>query len=148
MIYSNLKYVDLEKLDPKMKAVFEYLEANDLKNFEEGSYKIIGNDVFVNRANIKTVDRNTKGWEAHRKYLDVHVVLDGIEVIDVAFIDDMEIIKYHEDSDFVECSGEKKQSIVLTKGEFLIVNPEDAHKPCVSLDKDTVVEKAIFKVIV
>ena len=146
MIYSNFKYVNVDKLDLGMKTVFEYLKVNDLESFDEGSYEIDGDNIFVNRADITTVDRRERVWEAHKKYIDVHLIFDGTEVIDVNFIDNMKIIEFFEDKDFISCEGELSQSIVLRKGDFLLLNPEDAHKPCVKYKESEVVKKAIFKI--
>lgn len=146
MIFSNKKYLVIENYDDKIKKAFQYLVDNDLETFEPGSYKIDGENVFVNIVHYNTKAREERFWEAHREYLDLHFVFSGNERIDLAFIDNLEFDKYVGKDDFVSMQGMMDQSIVLRKDDFLIIYPEDVHRTCVIDDKSELVKKAIFKI--
>lgn len=57
--------------------------------------------------------------EAHKNYLDVHVMIHGNEQIDLNFIQNMELKDFVK-TDFLPMDGEKNSSVVLTDGDFLI----------------------------
>ena len=105
MIFGNLKYADkYDFLTEKIKACFTYVKEHDLTTYEKGSYKINGDEFFVNIENYATVKREERFWEAHKKYIDVHMIIEGKESIDVSFCDDMQIKSFDENRDFVELS--------------------------------------------
>lgn len=146
MIYSNKKYLNIESYDEKMQKVFKYLEDNKLEDFDSGSYEIDGTEVFVNIINYTTKNEEERFWEAHREYLDVHYIFSGQERINLAFIDKLSFKEYKADEDFVSMEGEKSQSIILEKDDFLILYPEDVHMTCLKVKESELVKKAVFKV--
>ena len=82
MIFGNLKYADkYDFLTEKIKACFTYVKEHDLTIYEKGSYKINGDEFFVNIENYATVKREERFWEAHKKYIDVHMIIEGKEVL-------------------------------------------------------------------
>ena len=57
MIFGNLKYADkYDFLTEKIKACFTYAKEHDLTTYEKGSYKINGDEFFVNIENYATVN--------------------------------------------------------------------------------------------
>lgn len=148
MIFGNIKdekYYDF--LPENLKRCFEYLKDNDLSILDKGSYEIEGKDIFVNIENYDTVKRKERFWEAHRKYIDIHVILAGRECIDVNFIANMKEISYEEDKDFAMLEGDKNSTVdLVNKGDFLICYPQDVHRTAVMYDKSETIKKAIFKI--
>ena len=136
MIFGNLKYADkYDFLTEKIKACFTYAKEHDLTTYEKGSYKINGDEFFVNIENYATVKREERFWEAHKKY------------IDVSFCDDMQIKSFDENRDFVELIGEEKATVnLINKGDFLICYPEDAHRTAIICQQSQTIKKAIFKI--
>ena len=91
MIFGNIKNLhEYDYLPVDIKKCFEYAASNNLLDFEKGSYKIDGNNLFVNIVEYETIDVENRFWEAHKNYLDLHLMLDGKEQIDVNFIGNME----------------------------------------------------------
>ena len=110
MIFGNLNQAQRYAFLPeKVKAFFNYVQEHDLLSYEEGSYKINGDEFFVNVNEYDTVLREDRFWEAHKKYIDVHVMLKGQEFIDVNFIDNMQLGEYKADNDFQALDGEEPQ---------------------------------------
>ena len=61
MIFGNLKYADkYDFLTEKIKACFTYVKEHDLTIYEKGSYKINGDEFFVNIENYATVKREER----------------------------------------------------------------------------------------
>lgn len=148
MIFGNLKYAEKYNFLPeKIKACFTYAKEHDLATYDKGSYKINGDEFFVNIENYATVKREERFWEAHRKYIDVHMIIEGAESIDVGFCDAMQIKLFDEKRDFVELEGKEQATIhLLNKGDFLICYPEDAHRTAIMYQQSEKIKKAIFKI--
>ena len=147
MIYGNIKnQEEFNFLPENIKACFEYINKNDLKSFEKGSYEINGKEIFVNIVEYETTTRENRFWESHKQYLDLHLVLENTEIIDVNFISNMEQKEFVENDDFLPMNGNKKSSIVLDEGDFLICYPNDAHMTGIKVNESKKIKKAIFKV--
>ena len=93
---------NLNNLTPNMishftdgiKKCLTYAKKNDLSSFDCGHYEIDGDNVYLNIAEFETAPVETKGWEAHRKFLDIHLILRGTEQIDVNFTPNMKPLDY------------------------------------------------------
>lgn len=147
MIFGNLNQEETYAFLPEdIKACFKYAKEHDLLTYEKGSHKIDGDRFFVNVAEYETVKREERFWEAHKDYLDIHVMLRGQETIDLNFIDNMTIGEYKKADDFLALEGDYQASVILKPGDFLICYPEDGHKTAVIAEKSNLLKKAIFKV--
>ena len=125
---------------------FEYAKTHDLASYEKGSHEIDGDRLFVNIVEYTTTTPEERFWEAHKNYLDVHVMIHGNEQIDLNFIQNMELKDFVEKDDFLPMDGEKNSSVVLTDGDFLICYPSDGHRTAVQVQEPEAIKKAIFKV--
>lgn len=148
MIFGNINQEKTyEFLPENVKACFKYVKEHDLLNYEKGTHKIDGDNLYVNVAEYTTVKREERFWEAHKKYIDVHMIIEGKESIDVSFCDDMQIKSFDENRDFVELIGEEKATVnLINKGDFLICYPEDAHRTAIICQQSQTIKKAIFKI--
>lgn len=84
--------------------------------------------------------------EAHRKYIDVQVMLDGGETVYYTDIRDLkEIVPYSEEKDvaFYEAGG---QPVRIEKGMFYVALPHDGHMPCRELDGPGTYRKIVLKI--
>ncbi|MGO0984443.1 YhcH/YjgK/YiaL family protein [Clostridioides difficile] len=127
---------------------FEYAKENSLIDYEKGTHTIDGDDIFVNIVEYKTCEKEERFWEAHKKYIDVHLMLDGCERIDLNFIENLEQKTYEEDGDFLPLNGQNNGYVELRKGDFLVCYPEDAHMTAIKVSEKENIKKAIFKVLV
>lgn len=149
MIFGNIKNLhEYDYLPVDIKKCFEYAASNNLLDFEKGSYKIDGNNIFVNIVEYETIDVENRFWEAHKNYLDLHLMLDGKEQIDVNFIGNMEEKEFVEKDDFLPLEGDKNGHVILEKDDFLICYPNDAHRTAVKVNNPKKIKKAIFKIII
>ena len=127
---------------------YSTLHEDLLRCFEKGTYTIDGDDVFVNIVEYRTCEKEDRFWEAHKKYIDVHLMLDGCERIDINFIENLEQKIYEEEGDFLPLDGKNNGYMELRKGDFLVCYPEDAHMTGIKVLEKENIKKAIFKVLV
>lgn len=147
MIFGNINNLEeFPFLEEQVKECFEYAKEHNLASFEKGSHEIDGERLFVNIVEYTTTAAKERFWEAHRKYLDVHVMLHGTEQIDLNFIQNMDVKGFVEKDDFLPMDGEKNSSVVLRDGDFLICYPSDGHRTAVAVEEPEKIKKAIFKV--
>lgn len=149
MIFGNISHEKTySNLDKDLLECFKYAKENSLIDYEKGTYIIDGEDIFVNIVRYETFEKEERFWEAHKKYIDIHLMLDGCERIDLNFIENLNQREYEEEGDFLPLDGEPNGYIELRKGDFLVCYPEDAHMTAIKVNEKENIKKAIFKVII
>ena len=147
MIYGNMSHIaEFHYLPKAILDCFAYMETHDLHTTEPGRYEIDGEQLFVNLSEYTTTSAEQRFWEAHRDYLDVHVMVSGTEQIDLNFISNMQQKPYEAEKDFLPMDGSARGNVLLSEGDFLICYPNDAHRTAIAPTTPTTVKKAIFKV--
>ena len=147
MIFGSIQ--NLEEypfLDSQIKECFAYAKEHDLLSFEKGSHTIDGERLFVNIVEYTTTTPEERFWEAHRQYLDLHLMLRGREQIDLGFIQNMAQKEYVPADDFLPMDGDPNAHVVLTAGDYLICYPSDGHRTAVAVEGPETIKKAIFKI--
>lgn len=123
-----------------------FLEEKDPGDFGEGSYPIDGENVYMNRFDYQT-GPESGAFEAHRDFLDIHIVTEGRELLAYAHESGLRVTKeYEKEEDYALFVGEAELRVLLEKGRFAICFPEDAHIPKISAGMPGPVKKAVVKV--
>lgn len=89
-----------------------------------------------------------KGFEAHRRFIDVQLALRGHELIRCKPLAQVkETIPYNEEKDAARYADEPGLDAVIGNGYFVIVWPDDAHEPllCTPAGPE-LVKKVVLKV--
>lgn len=147
MVFGNTRNLaEFSYLEEDVHICLSYAATHDLAALEDGSYPIDGERIYVNISSYETTQARNRVWEAHRKYLDLHLMLHGKEQIDFNFIDNMEQHDYVEKEDFLPMDGDPNGHIVLTEGDCLICYPDDAHRTAIQVQGPEKIKKAIFKI--
>ena len=147
MIFGNIHNLkEFPFLEEQIKECFTYAKEHDLASYEKGSHAIDGDRLFVNIVEYTTTIPEKRFWEAHKNYLDIHVMIHGTEQIDLNFIQNMDVKEVVEKDDFLPMDGEKNSSVILRDGDFLICYPSDGHRTAVAVNGPETIRKAIFKV--
>ncbi len=147
MIFGNIGDLqDYSYLEKGILECFAYAGEHDLKLYEKGSHEIDGDRLFVNIVEYETTTSEERLWEAHRQYLDLHLMLDGTEQIDLNFIDNLEQGDFVDKDDFLPLEGDSNSHVVLRNGDFLICYPKDGHRTAVQVKQPEKIKKAIFKI--
>ena len=147
MIFGNIRQKETYRFLPdELKECFDYANTHDLAGLEKGCHPIDGDRLFVNIVEYETTAAENRFWEAHRKYLDLHLLLEGQEQIDLNFIENMIQKEFVEADDFLQLDGEPNSRVILRRGDFLICYPEDGHRTAIKVEQRERVKKAIFKI--
>lgn len=147
MIFGNIQNLkEYFFLEDGVLECFKYMKEHNMNDYKKGSYDIDGKRLFVNIVEYETTEADKRFWEAHRDYLDIHLMLEGTEQIDMNFIRNMNVKAYVPEDDFLPMEGEKNGSAILRAGDFLICYPGDAHRTAVAADGVQRIRKAVFKV--
>ena len=95
-----------------------------------------------------TVPESDAKWEAHKKFIDVHCVLEGEELIRIGHVTQGKAGNYTAEEDFLEVTAEKSVEVILRPGGVLCLFPNDAHqvKLQVLSGRECRVKKVVFKI--
>ena len=146
MILSDLKYSErIEMLHPLFKRAFDYVKTHDLLHTPCGRIELEGDDLFINNVNPECVAIDQQVLEVHREYIDIHILLEGEEIIGWKPLRDAkDERKEYSESDDCALYGDKCFTpIKLFPDQFAIVWPEDAHAPLIG---EGTIRKLIVKV--
>ena len=133
MVFQNLKLRNKYDLENEaFQAAFQFLQREDLESLGEGNYPILGEDVFAMVQSFETAPEEE---------------LEGEERIDVIARSSCTVTENPEGKDicFLEAK-EKFSQMLLRKGDFLILSPEEAHRPAVAANQPRKCKKIVVKV--
>ena len=131
---------------PHMKEAFECLEKNAGTNPWSGRLEFDGGYILLQSGETKSCDEGL--FEAHRKYLDVQVLLDGAEMLvynDIAYLEVKEAYDAERDR---EMSAGEGALIEMRPGFFCVLYPTDGHKACRDNGTHTSYRKAVIKLLI
>lgn len=134
MIVSDLKHSErVEPLHPLFRKLFDYVKSHDLLHAEPGRIEIDGDNLFVNKVCAQGVSAEKQPLEAHREYIDVHILLEGKERIGWKSIEDVSHVSkpYEAEGDCALYAEPASVYVDLLPGQFLVVYPEDPHAPLI-----------------
>lgn len=132
-------------LHPLFTRVFDYIRNTDLFALAPGRYNIVGDDLIAIVEHVPGRTREMARLECHRRYIDIQLVLDGIEEMGWKPLADC----YNPVSDFnaekdIQFFHDAPAAWVATPPDaFSIFFPEDAHAPLVGTGN---IRKVIFKI--
>ena len=114
-----------------------------LKSCEPGTYPLQHGKVMVQKGTTKPLE-NVKA-EAHKKYLDIQLVLEGKECCGWAKTEDLQLVgEFDVEKDCGFYEGDMMY-FEITPGVCYVLYPEDAHAPCRHLTTATEYTKLVIK---
>ena len=146
MILDTMKNLELYAgLGENFKQVAEYVKKTDLRSLAVGRHDL-ENGVYMNVQDYYTTKPIEEGkYEAHRKYTDIQILLEGDEMMGCANINTLTAeTAYDEKDDYLLLQGEGS-FVKVEKDCFVVFFPEDAHMPGVNV-KPVQVRKIVVKV--
>ena len=102
--------------------------------------------VYATRFTYETVPAEDTFFEAHRKFLDIHIMAAGSEGVEIAPPETLTEFDRTEANDFYAYRGRASYQLKLSPGDFLVVFPNDAHRIKMRLAGPETVSKVVFKV--
>ena len=147
MIYAkNSDALTYRGIHPNLDMALERITKEFLSSVGEERVEIKGSDVYATRFTYETIPEEESFFEAHKNYLDIHLMLEGSERVEIAPPETLTEFDRVEANDFYAYRGEGQYRLVLSPGDFLVVFPNDAHKIKMRVDGPETVTKAVFKV--
>jgi len=135
-------------VNPLFSLVLEFQKKTLIEDLEIGKYEISGTDAFVTIQEYQTRPASEGFIEAHRKYLDIQVLLAGEELMGICPLAEGQPGSYDAGKDFLKVEG----SVDFQRfkpGYFMVFHPQDGHMPGIQSGSTPVlVRKAVFKVVV
>jgi YhcH/YjgK/YiaL family protein len=148
MIFSTLslssRYTTLHPLFPR---AFEFMRDTDLNTLAPGVHPIIDKQLFVIVEVAEGRTRAEAKLEAHRRYIDIQLVLEGVDEMGWKPLSDCRqpLGEHDSERDIRFFDDEPDSWIATPAGVFCIFFPEDAHAPLVG---GGAIRKAVFKIAV
>lgn len=133
--------------EQKFQIAFAFLNRKDLADLPEGWIEL-DNGVRASVQHYTTMAAETLDFETHEKFFDVQYLIEGVELIGVVGREGLvEKTPYDSTNDvtFYEkpvLSG----AVLLHAGDYVILAPEDAHKPRCLAGEAMPVKKIVLKV--
>ena len=147
MIYAKFKDAPAYRgIHPNLDLALEHITPEFLASVGSERVELKGGDVYATRFTYETVPAEKRSFEAHKKYLDIHIMMEGSERVEIAPPEALTELDRAEDRDFYSYRGKGDYKLVLSPGDFLVVFPGDAHCIKMQVDRPETVSKVVFKV--
>lgn len=149
MIYSSV-YAndDLSKYPAALQRAITYLKNHDIAAMEPGDHPLEGDKMF-----IKVFDNTSKKVEEthpelHKDYIDVQFFVTGGELMGVCpKKKEYDVIEEHLDQDLYFLGDiEGEQFVKLVPGDYIVLFPNDIHRPGIAEKEPQTYRKAVVKV--
>lgn len=127
MIVDNLnKMSNYESIVPGLTKAINHIRSLD--EYVVGKYYLEHGFYMIQEGYTVRLEDNL--FEAHEKYIDIQIMMEGMEIVEWAKIDELTLLKpYDEIKDIKFYSGEGTP-ITIHSGMAYILFPSDGHKPC------------------
>jgi YhcH/YjgK/YiaL family protein len=132
-------------LHPEFRQAFEFLARPDLTGLPPGRHPVDGDRLYVSIDRKVGKGRQGARLEAHRRYIDIQLTLDGAE--EIGWLPLRACLRpaggFDESRDIVFYDDRPETWLVVPPGHFAIFFPADAHAP---LAGTGAIHKAIAKI--
>jgi YhcH/YjgK/YiaL family protein len=132
-------------LHPAFSPAFEFLARTDLLSLPPGRHPLDGERIYVSIDHQDGRGRDGARIEAHRRYIDIQLTLEGDEAIGWLPLARCRLPAgpYDREKDITFFSDRPDTWIHVPAGRFAIFFPEDAHAPLGGVGR---LKKAIVKI--
>lgn len=131
--------------EPLLKNLKNGMEAvKALPALEVGRYEFEGGFFMVQKGSTKPLSEGT--FEAHRKYIDVQILMEGSEEVAWSEITDLTTSsEYSPEKDAERFTGTFDHVIKISEGMFYAAFPHDGHKPVSHTSQPQTFTKIVMK---
>lgn len=133
-------------IHPNLDKALELITPEFLGSLGSERVDIVPGEVWCTKFTYDTIPDDESFFEAHEKFLDIHIMLEGSERVGISDPSDLEQFRNEPENDFFGYHGEGRHKLIISPGDFLVVWPGDAHKIKMLIGKPETVTKAVFKV--
>ena len=147
MIFDSLKNKENYKGDAEIYQALCYLDK--IGKWEE----LLPNTViqedcsFANPVSFVSKEEKECAYEAHRKYIDLHYIMEGAERIATADVCGLQVkTPFSQEKDIGFYTGQESGRYLLKQGDFMVCYPSDAHKVAMMNQEPETVKKIVVKI--
>lgn len=148
MVIDHIKNAHLYfGLNPYFKTAFKYLKEVKSGDFEKKKLEVDGSNFFLLYFDTAGKGRDGVILECHQKYLDIHFVTKGSDLIgykETSFCKEVDTDDMTE-NDYKLFKDKPVSEVLINEGYFAIVFPGDAHAPLMGTEKFM---KVVAKIII
>lgn len=140
--------IDESLLTKRVNSAVNYIKSLDCNNLPIGKKITVYDYFFYSVQSYYTIDESSCRLESHRRYIDIQMMISGKERLD--FVDISRLTpqeQYDEYRDVVFWNPPLNMSnVTLTKGNYIILFPETAHRGAIKAESSEHVLKIVGKV--
>ena len=133
--------------ESKFKTAFAFLHRDDLTDLPEGWHEL-DNGVRASVQHYTTMDADTLSFETHEKFFDIQYLVEGTELIGCRSRTGLTEKTQYDPANDITFYEEPALSgaVLLEAGDYVVLAPEDAHKPRCIAGQAMPVKKIVVKV--
>ncbi len=134
-------------LGPDLNQGFEFIRDKSVYDLADGRYPLASQENYAMIQTYTTEKASRRQFEAHRKYVDIQFVFKGDETLFWMPSDRApQKATYSEEDDALLFDAKGGAPLPLSAGYFVVLFPQDAHKPGCIGDQKTAVRKIVVKI--
>lgn len=135
-------------LAEKFTRAYKWLAETDISALPEGGYPIGTDGAVTANVQMYTTFPATEGkFETHDKFFDIQYMVEGSEQFGICKRDGLCLEKTVPENDVAFYQDPAMSgTVLLQKGDLIVVSPEDAHKPRCCAGAPEKVKKVVVKV--
>ena len=145
MIIDHIDHImEYEPLLPNLKAGMEAIAHAGGGDLVVGRYEFDGGYFMVQKGTTRPIGDGT--FEAHRKYIDVQILIEGSEELAWEDLRKLETaVPYQQEKDAERLTGAREHVMRITKGMFYAAFPRDGHQPVSHTQEEQQFVKIVMK---
>lgn len=133
--------------EQKFQTAFDFLHRDGLGELPEGWIELEGG-VRASVQHYTTMQAGTLDFETHEEYFDVQYLIEGEEIVGVVSREGLTVKMPYDTANDITFYDEPVHSgaVLLRSGDYVVLAPEDAHKPRCAAGEPMAVKKIVVKV--
>ena len=151
IVYKLTEFAKNPNLSPRMRKAVDFLLKPETAALPDGTYQIEGRNIYAQVQTYVTTNPSKILYEAHKKYVDLQYIVEGMETIYCLNLEDIRIVRPY-DEKYDICFGlprtEEGVPLKLNAGDMSVFFPEHAHAPKLLLSGSHRVKKIVIKIAV
>lgn len=150
LIYDKLcQLTRYRGISPALDRAIDFVLTTDLSTLSSGRIDIDGDVVYGNHFSYRTAPYSPGSlFEAHQKYLDLHIVIQGNETVAVTSTEKLEQKEVRASEDAVLYTGLPDYTLNMDADHFILLFPEEGHLPKLTRGEPSQVNKLVLKVLI
>lgn len=145
MIFDSIENIEKYNISQN---IIEFIKTLNSET-KTGRYELDSKN-YANVDTYTTKEHDKCGLEAHKKYIDIQILLSGKERLDYIDIDRLDVKEqYDENRDvmFFHVPVSSLNTVHLEEGKFALLYPYEAHRPQMNADNRACnVKKVVVKI--